>query len=240
MATDYRRQAVDYALRAIAGSDALAFREVAGRIEAWRAERPLQNLTALDFGCGAGRSTRFLRDLGFDVVGVDRSPSMLQEARRLEPSGRYLELGPRGEVPLVSASIDVVLSTWVVLELDTRADLDAYLAEVARLLSPEGVALVVANTPEFYAHRWQTCEADFPENRGPLRSGQRVKARLLPEGVIVEDTFWSDEEYRSAFAAADLRVLAAARPLAPRSEAGWRDETRVAPWVVYQLEHNHR
>jgi len=26
---------------------------------------------AVDFGCGAGRSTRFLRTLGFDAVGVD-------------------------------------------------------------------------------------------------------------------------------------------------------------------------
>lgn len=32
---------------------------------------------ALDFGCGAGRSIRFLRGLGFDVVGVDISRPML-------------------------------------------------------------------------------------------------------------------------------------------------------------------
>jgi len=42
---------------------------------------------ALDFGCGTGRSTRFLRKLGFNVMGVDISEEMLRIARPLDPSG---------------------------------------------------------------------------------------------------------------------------------------------------------
>ncbi len=34
---------------------------------------------ALDFGCGAGRSTRFLRGLGFQTVGVDIAAPMLEQ-----------------------------------------------------------------------------------------------------------------------------------------------------------------
>src|SRR3970282_1090528 len=41
--------------------------------------------TALDVGCGAGRSTRFLRRLGFDVVGVDISAEMVALAREADP-----------------------------------------------------------------------------------------------------------------------------------------------------------
>src|SRR5579864_5226151 len=44
---------------------------------------------ALDFGCGTGRSTRFLHKLGFDVTGVDISEDMLRIARALEPAGDY-------------------------------------------------------------------------------------------------------------------------------------------------------
>ena len=39
--------------------------------------------TALDFGCGAGRSTRFLERIGFNVTGVDISPDMIKKAREI-------------------------------------------------------------------------------------------------------------------------------------------------------------
>lgn len=44
---------------------------------------------ALDFVCGAGRSTRFLRKLGFDPVGMDISQHMLARARERDPKGEY-------------------------------------------------------------------------------------------------------------------------------------------------------
>ena len=43
----------------------------------------------MDFGCGAGRSTRFLQKLGFDAIGVDISEDMLKKARELDPKGDY-------------------------------------------------------------------------------------------------------------------------------------------------------
>ncbi len=49
-------------------------------------EDPQTPRRALDFGCGAGRSTRFLRGLGYDVTGVDISEPMLARARELDPN----------------------------------------------------------------------------------------------------------------------------------------------------------
>ena len=47
---------------------------------------------ALDFGCGAGRSTRFLKELGYKVEGVDTSIEMILQARKIEPSISYKHL----------------------------------------------------------------------------------------------------------------------------------------------------
>src|SRR5208282_897353 len=44
---------------------------------------------SLDFGCGTGRSTRFLRQLGFEVTGIDIAEDMIRKARELDPSGDY-------------------------------------------------------------------------------------------------------------------------------------------------------
>ena len=38
-----------------------------------------------DMGCGPGHVARYLRDAGASVSGLDLSPRMIQEARRLNP-----------------------------------------------------------------------------------------------------------------------------------------------------------
>src|SRR5262245_15256173 len=68
--------------------------------------------TALDFGCGAGRSTRFLRGLGFEVVAVDVSAPMLGRARERDPKGDY-RLVPDGDLSgLPADSFDLALSAF--------------------------------------------------------------------------------------------------------------------------------
>jgi SAM-dependent methyltransferase len=39
---------------------------------------------SVDFGCGTGRSTRYLRQLGFEVTGVDIAEDMIRKARELD------------------------------------------------------------------------------------------------------------------------------------------------------------
>ena len=66
----------------------------------------------LDFGCGAGRSTRFLGRLGFEVTGVDIAEDMTRKARELDPSGDY-RLVPGDDLSaLQTGSYDLVLAAF--------------------------------------------------------------------------------------------------------------------------------
>src|SRR6516164_9860929 len=38
-----------------------------------------------DLGCGPGHVARYLHDQGVDICGIDLSPAMLEQARRLHP-----------------------------------------------------------------------------------------------------------------------------------------------------------
>lgn len=229
---DYAETASGYGRRPSgAGTDAIAFRALEARLRALGATG-----RALDIGCGAGRSTRFLKALGLEAVGLDVSAAMLAEARRQDPDGAYVEGDAAKNLPFEDGAYDFVLSTWAILELGSPTALARFAGEAGRVLRDDGRLFVVTNTPDFYAHRWVSCDVDFPENRPPLVPGRRVTARLMPEGVQVHDYFWRDQDYRRAFAAAGLVVHYALHPTAPPGDAGWLDETRVAPYVIYEIE----
>src|SRR6478672_10759794 len=74
---DYEKHAGEYAELGMEGKQYLAFRDIPMLIREYAGAIA----SVLDYGCGAGRSTRFLKRLGFNAVGVDVSQEMLEQAR---------------------------------------------------------------------------------------------------------------------------------------------------------------
>jgi SAM-dependent methyltransferase len=118
---------------------------------------------ALDFGCGTGRSTRFLRDLGFDAIGVDISEPMLARARERDPAGRYRLVpdGDLGELP--AGSFDVVLSAFTFDNIPTREKKLLLFRDLRRLLGADGRIVSLVSAPEIYVNEW----ASSPRRTSP-------------------------------------------------------------------------
>ena len=66
--------------------------------------------SALDYGCGTGRSTRFLRDHGFSAAGVDIADAMIAKASELDPDGDYRVIAPGDLTSFPTAGFDLALS----------------------------------------------------------------------------------------------------------------------------------
>ena len=116
--------------RALAGADALGVPERRGR--------------ALDFGCGLGRTARALAARYGEVVGVDVSSRIVEQARALHgdlASVRF-EVNAREELSAFGdGSFDLVFSTLVLQHLPSARMVERYLAEFVRLLAPGGAAV---------------------------------------------------------------------------------------------------
>jgi ubiquinone/menaquinone biosynthesis C-methylase UbiE len=115
-------------------------------IAEWMAGRNQRDLRGLDVGCGTGRLLAFLHDAwpGIRWTGLDLSPPYLAEARRLIGRTARVKLieGAAEKLPFDDASLDLVVSSFLLHELPADVRLSA-LKEMARVLKPDGLAVVV-------------------------------------------------------------------------------------------------
>ena len=115
----------------------------------------------VDLGCGEMPYANMMRELKIDYRGADIE-------------GASLQIGQDGRVPLADGSADAVLSVQV---LEHVRDLDAYCAEIRRLLSDNGVLLLSTHGTWLYH--------PHPEDhRRWTRTG--LVADLADRGLIVE------------------------------------------------------
>ncbi|HSG28113.1 MAG TPA: class I SAM-dependent methyltransferase [Candidatus Krumholzibacterium sp.] len=193
---------------------------------------------ALDFGCGTGRSSRFLKELGFEVTGVDIASEMVDVARVRDPEGDYRVIDDGDFSKLPPAGFDLVLSAFTFDNIPGRDRKIGLMRGLGSLLQPSGRFLNIVSTPEIYLNEWVSFTTrDFPENQS-ARPGDIVRIITTdhPDGRPVEDILWPDEEYRSVYAEAGLEPVLADRPLARGDERiEWVSETDVAPWALYLL-----
>lgn len=194
---------------------------------------------ALDFGCGTGRSTRWLKALGFEVTGVDISQAMLDQARSLDPDGDYRLVGDKGVLDeFAPNSFGVILAAFTFDNIPTDAAKADALSRLRLLLAPNGAFFLVVSSPAIYVNEWVSFSTkDFPENR-EARDGDRVHIVMLDvaDRRPVEDVLCTDANYRRLFEDASLELREVRRPLARGQETTpWLSETTIAPWTIYVL-----
>jgi SAM-dependent methyltransferase len=228
-----RKRAEAYAQLEFANTYYLAYRDLPQIIG-----EHVRGTRALDFGCGTGRSTRFARQLGFDVVGVDIAPEMIAHARQLDPEGDYRLIGNGDFSGLETHSFDLVLALFTfdnIPGLETKVNL---FRALGALLDRAGKLVSVVSAPEIYVHEWASFStSDFPSNR-TARSGDLVKIITtdFDDRRPTEDILCTDESYRDIYAQAGLNIVATYHPLAKGEEPyRWISETRIAPWTIYVL-----
>jgi SAM-dependent methyltransferase len=193
---------------------------------------------AIDFGCGTGRSTRFLQKLGFETIGIDISEDMIKKAREIDPKGDY-RLVQEGDLSQVQqGNFDLVLSGFTFDNIPTMELKLNLFRQIRNLLKNEGIMVNLVSAPEIYVNEWASFSTkDFPENRF-AKSGDKVKIIItdIDDKRPVEDIVWTDESYKEVYKKAGLELIKTHKPLAKGDEPyKWVNETRIAPWVIYIL-----
>jgi len=228
---DYEKYAAEYADLGFEGTVYLAFRDIPALIKKY-----VNGTKALDYGCGSGRSTRLLKKLGFDALGVDISKAMLQQASSRAADEAYHHI-VSGELPFDDASFDLVFSSYVFLEVPSISEIEKILKEVKRVLKPDGHVIFITTSEAGYKGDWVSLSFDFPENKRLLASGDKVKLNLRGSTIFLYDYYWAHEDFLGVFTRSGLTLRELHQPLGLESESiEWRDEMQASPVSIYVLQ----
>lgn len=228
------RRAAAYNELQLGGTYDLVFRNLPGLLDKY-----VVGKRAVDFGCGTGRSTRFLKRLGFVTTGIDISADMIAFARENDPKGIYRVIEDGGFEELPPGGYDLVQSAFTFDNISGLERRIRLLRGLGNLLMEDGVLVNIVSTPEIYTNEWVTFSTrDYPENRA-AKCGDvvRIVTTQYSDARPVEDVLWTHEDYLRIYSEAGLEVLHVARPLARGDEGiAWQSETSIAPWAIYLLK----
>ena len=152
----------------------------------------------LDLGCGPGEVTAYLHRLGLSVCGVDLSPQMLAEARRLHP-GVEFRVGDMLDLESESQTVAGVVAFYAIVHF-TLPQVARAFREIHRVLSPGGPFLFT-----FHVGNETLRQEELLGARGPIEfvffPRSEIEAALREAGFttvdVVERDPYPDVEYPS-------------------------------------------
>lgn len=180
--------------RVIGSGDANAFRiggaTIVKRFEQLLLERlgrPFASFEAiLDWGCGAGRLSRYLSMLSPSVTGIDIDTDNVAGCALALASARFLQVDLMPPTSLPDAAFDLVVGVSVLTHLDEPVQ-NAWLAELRRITRPGALLLLsVEGLAQMALYRRPAELRRETYRKGILDGG--VNTQL--QGVISDDVYY--------------------------------------------------
>jgi len=153
-----------------------------------------KNEKILDFGCGTGRFTSWLKERGFKVVGIDITEEMLDVAKKTYPNDIFI-LYDGIDLPFDDQSFDRVLSVFVLQHISDQNDFWRTVTELVRCVKKGGMIYLIEQISEkysdYYIHKlpkdyietFNRCNCKCILNR-PIRDGRSLIPEVLKRCFI--------------------------------------------------------
>jgi len=183
-----------------------------------RRHLPPPDAHVLDLCCGPGRHATPLTGAGYRVIGIDLDASSLGTAHAATRSASFVRADMR-RIPLADESIGAVICMWQSFGHFEARENTSVLAEMARVVRPDGTVILDLYQREFYARN--EGERDIVRDGARIHerrvmSGDRLRVRLAYEpGGFAEEFEWQ------LYTPAEIAALAA--PAGLRSVGSFAD-----------------
>jgi len=211
------------------GTGFLAFRDIGTIIDQY-----IKGVKALDFGCGAGRSSRLLKEHGLNVIGVDTSVDMINQARNISKGIKYI-LIEKNFFKNIDDQFDLIFVSFVLMELSSTQEITMLINNLSSLLAENGKIILIVASDDLYNSNWLSIDTRSCAN-SVKHSGDIISVYLKDYEVTVNDYFWKESDCEECFKQSNMVLLEKLKPLGlPSDEKIWVDEYDKSPFVIYIL-----
>lgn len=136
-----------------------------------------------DLGCGSGHVTGYLKNLGFDVIGIDISPGMIEVAKRTYHSIEF-RVGDMLASDMPDESLGEIVALYSIIHVE-RDQLRPTLGEMLRVLVPGGSVLVSFHKGEGALHEEESLGKPIPFDC-TLFEPDEVREVMEDVGFVIE------------------------------------------------------
>lgn len=162
-----------------------------------------QGSYVIDYGCGTGALCRELYNLGYEVVGIDASESLLNRAKEQSPERITYVHGCQDVLKHYTGKIDAIISVMVLQFIE---DVESLAKEMNASLKQGGIVSIAVFNPEFVLE----CADKF--FKGLDRSGSAWVTKSRFDEISIDTYIRDEKQYKQIFEEARFRFCSSHYP----------------------------
>ncbi|MGL9621712.1 methyltransferase domain-containing protein [Bradyrhizobium sp. U531] len=206
-------------------------------LEQYTKQRITKGMSVVDLGCGTGIYSNLIAKRGASVLGVDPSEQYLTVAREhAQENVRFEQMhigqvGGLDAIPSASADMvfmsDALLFYYVPFYPSQAADLNVLLADITRILKPNGTFVSLEPHGVFYLMPWLGAEdRPFVVVTEYMRKSFGI---VPPLSLLIQNVL------RAGFVVADMRELTPASHFAEIDPRGYHFASEFPLWHLLEF-----
>jgi len=190
----------------------------------------------LDYGCGSGKFSRRLRDLGALVTAVDVSVNAIDRAKQRNRASIDYRVVENDDLSFLGkGSIDGAVAAFVFCTMQQESQIRTIAKQIYEKLNPKGYFIVLEPHPEALGYEYVSMKRERPKE---VKSGTPIKVQLVGINTPFYDYWRSKKDYIRILDETGFKVDIIKEPIVENcpDETFWKDERIQPPLLIVRAK----